>query len=128
MSQIHQEVVFKAPPARVYWALISERQFAEWSGDPAEIDGDQGGAFMCFGTFILGRNIELIPDARIVQAWRAFNWESGVYSIVHIELLENGAGTRLVLDQDGVPDDAVEHVEPGWQLKYWDPIRAYVED
>jgi hypothetical protein len=39
---------------------------------------------------VLGRNIELIPNRRIVQAWRAKPWEGGIYSIAKSELLEGG--------------------------------------
>ena len=74
MTSIHQEITFDAPPSRVYKTLIDAGEFARFTGVPADISPEEGGAFICFGTFILGRNIELIPDKRIVQAWRVFNW------------------------------------------------------
>ena len=45
-----------------------------------------GGAFTTFGKLIEGRNIELVPNQRIVQAWRPASWEPGLYSIVRFEL------------------------------------------
>ena len=80
----------------------------------------------CFGTFILGRNVQLIEGTRIVQAWRVFNWPDGVYSIIRFELSEQGAKTKLVFDQDGVPEDAAQHVDAGWHKKYWEPLRKYL--
>jgi uncharacterized protein YndB with AHSA1/START domain len=71
---IKQEVVFKASPKRVYDALLDSKQFSEFSGGaPAEISCDPGGPLSCFGGMITGRNVELIPNQRIVQAWRAGN-------------------------------------------------------
>src|SRR5258707_9487103 len=86
-APIHQEIVFLASPKRVYDALLDARQFSQFSGGaPAEIDRKAGGSFSYFGGMISGRNIELKPNQRIVQAWRAGNWPEGVYSVVRFEL------------------------------------------
>jgi len=127
MSQIHQEVRFAASPADVYAALTDAKTFAAWSGDPAAISTQGGGAFSCFGPFIVGRQIELVVNRRIVQAWRTFNWPDGIYSLVRFEFEPDGDGTRMIFDQDGVPEDAVEHVSGGWHHKYWEPMRNYFE-
>ncbi len=128
MSQIHQEIVFDAPPARVYRALTDAAEFAHWSGAPAEIEARDGGRFVSFGVFILGRNVELIPERRIVQAWRVFDWAEGVYSIARFELTAEGDGTRLKFDQDGVPETAAPHVDRGWGHKYWEPLKKYLAE
>ncbi len=127
MSDIHQEITFKASAKAVYKALTDSSEFAKFTGAEARIDATEGGAFLCFGTFIDGRNVELVPDARIVQAWRVFNWPDGVYSIVRFELTEDDGKTTVVLDHAGVPEDAAKHVDGGWEVKYWAPLRAYLE-
>ncbi len=127
MLNIHQEVSFAASPARVYRALLDSTEFAAWTEMPAEMGAEEGAAFTCFGTFILGRQVELVVDRRIVQAWRVFNWPEGVYSLVRFELEDDDGGTKLVFDQSGVPDDAVEHVDSGWHEKYWNPLQQYLE-
>ena len=127
MPQIQQEVWIDASPSRVYRALTDSSDFAAFTGDPARIAAQEGGAFSCFGDLVLGRNIELVPDQRVVQAWRVFNWPEGVYSIVRFELQAEGENTRLVLTQDGVPDTDVGHVESGWHSKYWEPLRKHLE-
>ena len=127
MSQIHQEILFKVSPDRVYRALTDAEQFAAFTGAPAQIQLEEGGAFLCFGEFVLGRNLFLAPDRLIVQAWRVFNWPEGVYAVVRFELRPERESTRLILDQNGVPDDAVGHVDGGWHHKYWEPLRKYLE-
>ena len=126
MSQIHQEVTFNAPPGQVYRALLDSREFARITGDPAEIDAEEGGKFVCFGTFITGRIVELVSDKRIVQAWRVFNWPEGIYSIVRFELNADGRKTKLVFDQDGAPEKEVAHLDPGWGTKYWEPLKKHL--
>lgn len=124
---IHQEVTFAAPPGRVYAALTDAQQFSAWSGGaPAAIARDAGGAFTCFGGMISGRQVELVADQRIVQAWRAGNWPAGVYSIIRFELAPAGAGTKLVFDQAGFPAEQKPHLEAGWSKMYWEPLKAYL--
>jgi len=126
MSAIHQEIVFKASPDRVYAALTDAKQFSALTGGaPAEISHEAGGAFSCFGGQVVGRNLELVPNRRLVQAWRAGSWGEGVYSIVKFEIEGKGGETRLVFDQTGVPDEAKAHLEGGWQAMYWEPMRKY---
>jgi activator of HSP90 ATPase len=125
---IEQEVVFKASPKRVYDALLDSKQFSEFSGGaPAEISRDPGGAVSCFGGMITGRNIELIPNQRIVQAWRAGNWPEGVYSIVKFELKAQGSDAKLTLHHAGFPEGSRAHLESGWHKMYWEPLKKYLE-
>lgn len=124
---IHQEIVLKASPARVYEALTDARQFSAFTGGaPAEISAKAGGAFSCFGGRIVGQNVELVPDRRLVQAWRAGNWDEGVYSIARFELEPQGSGTRLVFDHAGFPEQQRAHLEGGWRAMYWEPLQKYL--
>lgn len=126
-TPIHQEVVFKASPDRIYDALMDGRQHGAFTGSPAEISPEVGGPFSCHGGQIVGRNIELVRNQRIVQAWRVASWADGVYSIVRFELQRGGSETtRLVLDHSGFPEGERPHLESGWHARYWDPLRKYL--
>jgi uncharacterized protein YndB with AHSA1/START domain len=125
---IKQSVSIKASAEQVYNALTSADQFSVVTGADAKISADEGGAFVCFSGQIAGRQIELVPNERIVQSWRAVNmWPEGVYSTVRFELSESGDTTTIDLEQTGHPDDATEHLEPGWHKMYWGPLKAYLE-
>src|SRR5690348_299209 len=122
-ASINQSVTFKASPERVYEILISSEQFSKATGGaPTDINTEEGGRFSCFGGMIVGRHIELVPNKRIVQAWRAANWEEGVYSIVKFELKEQGSETVLIFDHSGFPEGQGEHFASGWHTNYWEPI------
>jgi uncharacterized protein YndB with AHSA1/START domain len=127
MPRIHQEVTFAAPPAKVYRALIESAQHAKFTSAPAEIGAAAGDAWSAYGGKIFGRHVELVDGARIVQTWRAGNWPEGVHSIVRFELTPAGAGTKIVLDHDGLADDQVKHIDGGWAKMYWEPLRKYLE-
>lgn len=76
---------------------------------------------------ITGRQIELVPGKRIVQAWRAGSWPDGDYSIVRFEFAPEGAGTRVVFDQSGYPEAEHDHLEGGWRKMYWERLARYFD-
>ena len=120
-------MTFAASPARLYEALLDEKRFAAWTGGQAtSIDRAPGGALSLFGARIKGRNVELVPNARIVQAWRSEGWDAGVYSIVRFELTAQGTGTKLVFDHTGFPKGQADHLVAGWKLNYWDLLTKYL--
>ncbi|HEV3189826.1 MAG TPA: SRPBCC domain-containing protein [Polyangiaceae bacterium] len=126
MPTIHQETTFPAPPSRIYKVLVDLNEFAQATGAPTSGGSTEGAAFTAFGGHITGRQVELVPDKRVVQAWRAKTWAEGVYSIVRFELHAEGKGTKLVFDHDGFPEDQKEHLSSGWRAMYWDKIAKYV--
>jgi activator of HSP90 ATPase len=123
---IHQEIDFAASPQRIYEALLDTKQFTAFSGRPAEINREVGGAFSVFNGHIIGRNLELVPNQRIVQAWRVVPWPEGVYSIARFELKAQGSGTHLVFDHIGFPEGLHDHLAEGWDSNYWELLKKYL--
>jgi activator of HSP90 ATPase len=136
---IHHEVVFKASRKRVYDALTDTQQFdkvtklsaAAQSGmapgsKATNISREAGGAFSLFGGYIVGRQLELAPGERIVQAWRVGSWDPANYSIAKFELTEQGSDTRLVFDHTGFPQGQAEHLAGGWKANYWEPLAKFL--
>ena len=136
-AAIHQEVVFAASVSRLYRALAVTEEFdkvvrlsAAMNSDlkkmlgalPTAIDARVGGAFSLFGGYVTGCFLELVPYARIVQAWRAGSWDPGDFSIAKFALSTQGSGTKLVFDHTGFPGDAAEHLAQGWHINYWEPL------
>ena len=86
VKAIHEELDFQASPRRIYEALLDSKKFTAFSGGrAAEIHREVGGSFSIFAGHIVGRNLELIPGRRIVQAWRVVPLPEGVYSIARFE-------------------------------------------
>jgi activator of HSP90 ATPase len=125
-TSLHQEIELKALPQRIYEIILDSKQFAAFTGMPATIDPAAGGAFSMFGGMIVGRNVELVPTQRIVQAWRPTHWDPGVYSVVKFVLKPQGSGTMLILDHTGFPEGEYDSLFKGWGLRYWDPLKKYL--
>lgn len=129
-ESIHQEVSIAASPQRIYSALTDAAQFTRMTAlggmkdaRPAVISRDEGGGFSLFGGVIIGRQLELVPNRRIVQAWRETNWDPGAYSLVKFDLRPQGAGTLIVFDHTGFPMGAAAHLSVGWGEHYWEPLK-----
>ncbi len=135
---IHQETVFKASPQRLYDALLDAKQFqqvellsgamkgTDLNAKPAKINPQTGGAFSIFGDYIIGWQLELVPNQRIVQAWRETSWEPGIFSVVRFQLDPQGSGTKLIFDHTGFPTGNGEHLAIGWKAHYWEPLAKFL--
>jgi activator of HSP90 ATPase len=126
LTAIHYEIEFHPSPQRLYETILDQKQFAAFSGAPATIDPTPGGTFSLFGGQIEGRNIELVPSLRIVQAWRPAHWDHGVYTVVHFEFKPRGAETTLIFDHAGFPAGDYDSLDSGWHNHYWDPLKKFL--
>jgi uncharacterized protein YndB with AHSA1/START domain len=132
-TSIHQEGHVAASPQQVFELLTSGSLFSAATGQPAELTDRAGDAFSVFGGRVEGRQIELVPGQRVVQAWRFGTahpspWEPGIYSTVRFALEPAGDGTRLVIDHTGVPAEWIEHISLGYPAFYRDPIAKFFAD
>jgi activator of HSP90 ATPase len=142
-ESLHQELVFKARRKRVYEILTTTALFDKMTQDiqakeggaasaahPTEISDGVGGAFSLFGGRIVGRHLELVPDERIVQAWRVAYWDSGAFSIVRFDFAEHGTEhgpeTKLLFAHTGFPQGDAENLLHGWKLHYWEPLGKFL--
>ena len=132
---IHQEINFKATPQQIYQTLLSSKEFSRctkksftvFSDTSANIDPIAGGIFSVFDGHIIGRILELVPNQRIVEAWRVVDWPDGVYSIAKFEFKSKDSGTLLIFDHIGFPEGLKEHLSTGWQQHYWDALNNYLQ-
>jgi len=79
-----------------------------------------------FGGLVVGRNVELVPNQIIVQAWRPTHWDPDVYSIVKFVLKPQGSSTSLVLDHTGFPEGEYDSLLWGWHNHYYGPLKKYL--
>jgi activator of HSP90 ATPase len=124
---IRQTVTFKASPHEVYEALMDSKKHARFTGAAASISREVGGKFTAYDGSLQGENLELVPDAKIVQTWRSDDWPEGHYSRATFSLAKVEGGTRLTFTQTGVPEEFYEDVKQGWIDYYWEPMKRLLE-
>jgi activator of HSP90 ATPase len=125
---IRQSVTIKANPHAVYEILMDAKQHAQFTGAEVIMSRKEGGKFSIYGGDISGKNLELVPDQKIVQSWRYSDWPEGIYSTATFSLSAVAKGTRLTFTQSGVPDEKYEDIKEGWKDYYWEPIKAMLEE
>ncbi|HEY6788114.1 MAG TPA: SRPBCC domain-containing protein [Trebonia sp.] len=128
---IHHQVELPATPADVYDLLADAAALSALSRMSGTAGRAAGEEFSAFNGHVTGRQVELIPGAMLVQAWRFPTWEPGKYTIVRFTLeaaeaagvpeslvaTPDGSGTRssllgaaietsLRIEQDAEPDGA----------------------
>lgn len=136
---IRQQLTLDASPQRVYEALTSTKNFdmitrlsdgavlLKAAGAKAtSISAEVGGPFTLFGGHITGRNIEMLPNERLIQAWRAGNWKAGDYSIAAFYLTAEGTKTRLDFEHRGFPTGNGASLAQGWHSHYWEPLAKFL--
>lgn len=124
---IKQTVDFTASPHEVYEALMDSAKHARFTGAAARISRKVGGSFTTYDGYSGGKNLELIPDEKIVQSWRASDWPEGHYSETTFELKKTKTGTKLVFVQTGVPEKFYTDIAQGWIDFYWTPMKEMLE-
>jgi activator of HSP90 ATPase len=124
---IKQSVTIKASPHDVYEALMDSKKHAKFTGGKASISRVVGGKFNAFDDYCEGVNLELVPDKKIVQSWRANDWLEGHYSKATFAFKATQGGTNLTFTQTGVPEDQYDAVSQGWREYYWAPMKEMLE-
>jgi activator of HSP90 ATPase len=125
--KIRQSVTFRASPHDVYEALMDAKKHAKFTGGKASISREVGGKFSVFDGYAEGVNLQLVPDKKIVQSWRASDWPEGHYSEVTFLFKEIEGGTHLTFNQTGVPEEQYDDVSQGWRDYYWAPMKEMLE-
>ena len=125
---IHLERVIPGAPEKVYALLTNGAKLGEITGRPGKGGGSEGAFFSLFGDWVQGRQVELVPAERVVQAWRFQDWEPGRYSLVRFTLMPEGTGTRLVVDHEAYPPELHAHLSSNWKPFYFDPLAKYFGD
>jgi activator of HSP90 ATPase len=139
-AAIHQEVTFMGSCVQIYEALTTATRFDALTrlsdaatlltaphAQETAISGSVGGPFTLFGGYITGRNLEMVPSVRLVQAWRAGGWDLGEFSIVRFVLRPDGSACRLTFDHRGFPDAQGPSLAYGWRVHYWEPLAKLLQ-
>ena len=127
-KDLKHNVILNAPPLAVFEALMDERRHRQFTGSPAKISRQPGGAFTCYGGYIKGFNLEIIAPKLIVQAWRSRDWPRETYSVVTFKLAKGAGGkTKLSFTHVGIPAKDYPSKNKGWRTHYWEPLGRYLE-
>ncbi len=126
---IRQSVWFDAPPHEVYEVLMDSKKHTQLAGAKSTVSRKVGGRFSISDGYMIGENLEIVPDKKIVQTWKPEEdcWPEGHYSKITFSLTPSRGGTRLVFTHSGVPVVCGKRFDSGWKDYYWTPMREMLQ-
>ena len=118
--------IITAKLSEIYKAWLSSDGHSALTGSPAKVNGKVGGEFSAWDGYIFGTTLKLMPDQRIVQAWRTSEFPDDAPDS-HLEVLleENEGGTKVTLTHTDMPEEQVDSYKQGWEDFYFKPMREY---
>jgi activator of HSP90 ATPase len=123
---IQQSVEFEVCPETLFETYVDSRKHSASTGAPAKLGRKAGAKFIAFDGALLGKNLLVLPNQMIVQAWRADHWKaSDSDSILVLTFTRTARGARIDLVHANVPEHDHRGVSEGWRKYYWNPWRAY---
>jgi len=120
---------FPASPKEIYEAwLDSDAHSAMTGGSPTIMSNEEGKPFAAHNANLWGKNLELVPNKKIVQTWRTTGFKStDEDSQIEVLLEEVKEGTLLTLNHSNIPEQEI-HVEQGWVSHYFEPMTTYFKN
>lgn len=95
------------------------------TGGKARTSARVGAAFTAWDGYATGKNLELVPAARIVQSWRTTDFDDGdPDSKITITLKAVAGGTKVTLLHTRIPGGR-DDFRDGWRDYYFQPMKAY---
>ena len=117
--------VIPAAPETVYSAWLNSEEHARMTGDSARVSAVVGEPFEAWGGYIQGKNLELEPGKRILQAWRTSEFDdSDADSTLEIVFTPEGSGTRVTIHHSALPPHGMQY-QQGWIDSYFTPMKEY---
>ncbi len=98
---------------------MDSKKHAKFIGAKAKIGQKVGSKISAYDGWIEGKNLKLIQDRLIVQAWRAADWPKGHCSKAMFLLTKTKTGTKLTFGHTGVPTEKYKGINSGWKSEYW---------
>lgn len=111
-----------AVPSDVYSALTNPFTIELWSGYPSVMSTESGTEFSLWEGDITGRNIEFVPDRKIVQEW--YFGEQQEKSVVTVNIRPERDYSLVTVEHTNIPDDDFENISEGWNEYYMGAINA----
>ena len=121
MKTLEQTYWMDASAEEVYRAFFDPELIEKWSGAPAIMEAVAGGSWELWGGSIIGKNLILEPQKKIVQEWKEANWEK--YSKVTFTLAEVDGKTRVDLLHEDIPEGSYASITDGWKTYYLGPMQ-----
>jgi activator of HSP90 ATPase len=123
MKTFKKSFRINAEPSDIYSAITNPFTIELWSGYPAQMSTEPGSEFSLWEGDISGRNIEFVPDRKVVQEW--YFGEQNEKSIVVINIVPDRENSLVTVEHTNIPDEDFNDIAEGWREYYFDAISRF---
>jgi activator of HSP90 ATPase len=123
MKTFKKTFKINAEPSDIYSALTNPNTIELWSGYPAKMSTESGSEFSLWEGDITGKNLEFIPDRKVVQEW--YFGDQPEKSIVTISITPDGENSQVTIEHSNIPDEDFTDISEGWREYYMEAIKNF---
>jgi len=124
--QIKLSAIFPVTPKRIYDAWLNSTEHSLMTGGKATASTKVGGKFTARDGYISGKNLELVPNKRILQSWRSTEFpKDHLDSHLLVKLEEVGSGTKVTFVHSEITEGQGASYKKGWKDFYFTPMKKY---
>ncbi len=114
-----------ASPTEVFNAWLDSSKHAKMTGGGAECSDQAGDNFSAWDGYISGKNLTIVPNSCIKQAWRTTEFkETDDSSLLEIQFEKAGSGCQVTLIHSQIPVGQPDYKQ-GWKDHYFSPMEKY---
>jgi len=125
MKSIKLKEYFNASAEVLYEAWLDSKIHTKMTGAKAVCSSKVNGSFTAWDGYISGKNLSLVPNKKIVQAWRTTDFsENDDNSELTLEFEQESGGCFLVLTHKNIPDNQPDY-KKGWVNYYFSPMKKF---
>ncbi len=122
---IYKTCTLPAAAEKLFEMYLDPEQHGAFTGLAAMIDGSE---FRAFDGLLTGKLLHVVSPRLIVQSWRSVSFkDEDPESTLIISFTQEGDDGRIDLIHLDVPDHDFDGVTRGWDQKYFEPWREYLE-
>ncbi len=126
MELLKVKITLPATAEKLYKAWLSSKEHTAFTGATAKASTKVNGAHSSWNNYITGKNVELIPNKKIVQTWRSIEFdESAPDSMLEITFEEKENKTTLNLHHYNLQKGDAKKYTDGWKESYFEPMKDY---
>ncbi|OYT14834.1 MAG: ATPase [Bacteroidetes bacterium 4572_77] len=127
MKNYKTYIQIKAEVQDVFTALTNPFTIELWSGETAIMSKEINSEFSLWGGDIVGKNLEIVENEKLVQQWYFGEEDETSPSIVSLKLWVKGAQCSVELLHTNIPDEAYDNIVEGWNEAYLGAVKKMME-
>ena len=123
---IEQKILFPgAPAAELFDIFVNPKKHsAIHGGAGTKISNKEGDSFSLLNGNLNGKNLLIVPDRMIVQAWRGNVWEKDdLDSVLALVFSDTRTGGQIKMVHAFTPNQFTEL----WNEIYWQPMKEFIK-